>query len=124
MDKKNKIKSFETVGWVHPKETTDAKSVEWLRNLSFDKNLYSDESMKEKKAPACIFVPEKKLMRVMIEQVIECQDKKSDKHELLYKFCDMDPPPPEAIEKAMLFRKKQLAEIIDSVGSQFTDTDE
>ena len=44
------------------------------------------------------------LMQAMIDAVIDCKINNEDKHELLYKFCDMEPPPPMQVELATLFK--------------------
>ena len=84
MDKKNKIEALEIVGWTHPNEADSKKAVKWLNNLSFDKSVYPEHLMVEKKPPACMFVPNTKIMQIMIETLINS----SDKDHLLAKFCD------------------------------------
>ena len=98
MDKKNLITALEIVGWTHPSEADSKKAVKWLNSLEFDKSVYPEHLMVAKKPPACMFVPEPKLLHIMIETLI----KSSDKDHLLAKFCDQEilyTPPDESIQK-------------------------
>ena len=86
MDKKNKIEALEIVGWTHPSEADSKKAVKWLNNLSFDKCVYPEHLMVEKKPPSCMFVPNTKILQIMIDTLINS----SDKDHLLAKFCDQE----------------------------------
>ena len=116
MDKENRVKSFEMIGWTDPSQADSRKAVKWLKDLTFDKNVYPDHLMVASKPPACVFGPEPELMRKMIDVV----SKSTDPDTILAKFCDMDPPPPEPLERQNLWLPKATSR--DSDKSRLGDT--
>ena len=87
MDKKNKVETFEQVGWSDPVTSNSTKAIKWLKNLTFDENVYPKRLINENNPPSVVFIPEKKLLQIMIETTIKCDDR----HQLMAKFCDMEP---------------------------------
>ena len=51
MDRKNKISSFETIGWTDPSNASSGNAVTYLKNLKFEQNLYPEHLIDEKKPP-------------------------------------------------------------------------
>ena len=84
MDKKNRIFTFDTIGWSPPGASSTKSAIKWLKNLKFTKNLYPDNLMDKPKPPSCVFVPDKELMQTMIEACIDVENIA----ELLSKFGD------------------------------------
>ena len=87
MDKKNKVETFEQVGWSDPATSNSTKAIKWLKNITFDENVYPKRLINEDSPPSVVFIPEKKLLQIMIETTIKCDDR----HQLMAKFCDMEP---------------------------------
>ena len=78
MNLKDKIESFEELGWSDPELDPKVglkKSIEWLRRLNFYNYVYPNDQMDEKKVPLCIFVPEKAVLRKMIKALAKCKTK-------------------------------------------------
>ena len=106
MDKKNKISTFETIGWAEPHQAQEGSAITYLKNLNFETNVYPDHLIDEKKHPNIVFVPDKSLMQTMILAVTES----NDRTELLHKFCDMEHiPVVELIDKRELFKRRKNA---------------
>ena len=62
MDKKNKIFTFETIGWADPTESNPGKAIKWIKQQVFDVSLYPSNLINEEKPPSIVFVPDKILM--------------------------------------------------------------
>ena len=58
VDKKNKISSFEMIGWTDPTQPVNTKAIKWLKSLTHDKFIYPEDSFDKTNPPSCIFVPE------------------------------------------------------------------
>ena len=74
MEYKSNIESFETVGWTDPKDPTSIKAIDWYKEITFEKPIYPEHLINERKPPACVFVPSEMLLRSMIEATIEYSD--------------------------------------------------
>ena len=62
MDKINKIDLFEMIGWSEPSAVDGRKAIKWLKSISFENSVYPAHLMTATKPPACVFVPETKLL--------------------------------------------------------------
>ena len=82
------------LGWTDPKDQDASKVMDLLQKLQLEKNVYPDHIMEGKTPPSCIFVPSTSLLLQMIDIICEAQSKHDDNAELLYRFCDSEPPPP------------------------------
>jgi hypothetical protein len=103
MDFKNQIDEFEDVGMLNPFETTQSfvKAHETLKYYNFNTEVYPDtvisellEATKEHrniKPPKCIFVPSKKIVRIMIKAMAEFATRDSQECFLL-RFGLLDDP--------------------------------
>ena len=92
IDTKNKIASFEMIGWTDPNQPNPQKPLKWLKSLNIENYVYPEECFDDKKAPSCIFVPEAAMFNKMIEAVA----KHSENRDTLYaKFSDMEPQKPQ-----------------------------
>lgn len=82
----DQIESFEEMGWFDPDldpKKAQAQTVNWLTNIRWSRDLYPDQYMDPTKVPPCIFIPQKQLLRRIIETVIQC----ADISEVRAKFC-------------------------------------
>ena len=131
VDTKNKITSFEMLGWTDPNQSNPQKPLKWLKSLSIDVNVYPSECFADDKPPRCIFVPETAIFNKMIETVAKHSE---NRHILYAKFSDMDQPKPQWMidqDKEMKRQKKLLKagdsnadSLIDEVSDEGEDDDE
>ena len=92
MDLRNKVSSFDMIGWTDPDKPNVNKTKSWLQSLKHDEYIYPEDTFDPKKPPACIFVPEPALMNRMIETTA----KNTNELAWLYaKFGDMEQPKPQ-----------------------------
>lgn len=92
VDTKNKISSFEMIGWTDPNQPNPQKPLKWLKSLTIENYVYPQETFDEANAPDCIFLPEPAMFNKMIEAVA----KHSENRDQLYaKFSDMEPQKPQ-----------------------------
>lgn len=78
MNMKDKIESFEELGWSDPELDPKIglkKSIEWLSRLHFYNFVYPNHQMHETEVPSCIFVPEKTVLRKMIKCLAKAKNK-------------------------------------------------
>ena len=106
MDKENRVFSFDSIGWTDPKDATPGKTLKWFHSLNFEKDVYPNNLINEEKPPSCVFVPDQKLMHTMIEATANSETLE----ELLFKFCDKDPPTVTERVTNQLFRKMTIKE--------------
>ena len=92
LETRNKIKSFEQIGWCEPEETKAGKPMKWLRSLTHDNYLFDQEAFNPDISPNVIFVPEEPLWNKIIEAVAKHPE---NTDQLLIKFCDFLPPKPQ-----------------------------
>ena len=104
MDKVNLVSTFEMIGWSHPEANDYPRgAIKAIQDIVFDVNVYPEHLMLDpKKPPACVFIPEVKLLHTMIETIIKFDNKK----DLLTMFCDMDSPPAPKFDSSLLFTSK------------------
>jgi len=74
LETKNKIKSFDMIGWTDPDDIKNNKATRWLRSLSHDNYLYDQNTFNPKKPPNVIFVPEEAVLNKLIEAVAKHGD--------------------------------------------------
>lgn len=78
LDKKNTIKSFEELGMIDPQgDSTKTKNV--INNLSKQKKSYPEKLLNGDKAPRCVFVPDRQMMRKIMHLQLEAENKTAAK---------------------------------------------
>lgn len=97
MDLKTKVTALCDIGMTDPHadfNQTIAKTLTMVRKLEFDKEFYPEETMeyskKYNKAPKCIFIPDRELVRNIIMSMIMKRDDERE-GEFLLKFGLIDP---------------------------------
>ena len=111
LDLKNKISSFEMIGWTDPSNPQINKPMQWLKSLNHDEYLYPKDTYDPKNPPRCVFVPEQAIMHKMINAVAMYMD---DIPVLYSKFGYLEQPKPQWMieqEKIVLERMKEEARI-------------
>ena len=70
INKTDLVGSFEEIGWFDPNldpKAAQTKTLQWLKGINFARNLYPDHTMQHSTVPMLIFVPEKQLLRKLID---------------------------------------------------------
>ena len=100
LSKIKKITSFASIGCYDPTDHKLGKQArKKLENLVLEDDVYEDRNG-AKRPPKCIFLPDKKLLRTMISEVLTFNDKES-REEFLMKFGLMPRKYEKRFEKKM-----------------------
>ena len=77
LSRRNKVCSFASIGCCDPsKEKSHKQALKSMNELMLEDEVYEDMNI-GKRPPKCIFIPDKKMVRIMIKAVLNFKDRES-----------------------------------------------